>query len=47
MSLRQRIKPFWVRILTLLMVIGPGIITANVDNDAGGIATAFPGLFVS
>jgi len=21
------------------MVVGPGIITANVDNDAGGIAT--------
>jgi len=29
----------WRKILILLSVIGPGIITANVDNDAGGIAT--------
>ena len=29
----------WKRFLLLLSVIGPGIITANVDNDAGGIAT--------
>ncbi len=29
----------WKRFLILLSVIGPGIITANVDNDAGGIAT--------
>jgi NRAMP (natural resistance-associated macrophage protein)-like metal ion transporter len=27
------------RILLLLSVVGPGIITANVDNDAGGITT--------
>ena len=27
------------RLLLLLSVIGPGIITANVDNDAGGITT--------
>lgn len=27
------------RLLIILSVIGPGIITANVDNDAGGIAT--------
>lgn len=27
------------RILIFLAVIGPGIITANVDNDAGGITT--------
>src|SRR6478736_3539360 len=27
------------RILLLLAVIGPGFITANVDNDAGGIYT--------
>src|SRR3990172_2908084 len=25
--------------LVFLAVLGPGIITANVDNDAGGIAT--------
>jgi NRAMP (natural resistance-associated macrophage protein)-like metal ion transporter len=29
----------WKKFLILLSVIGPGIITANVDNDAGGIAT--------
>jgi Mn2+/Fe2+ NRAMP family transporter len=29
----------WGRLLAVLAVIGPGIITANVDNDAGGIAT--------
>jgi NRAMP (natural resistance-associated macrophage protein)-like metal ion transporter len=29
----------WARITAVLAVIGPGIITANVDNDAGGIAT--------
>jgi Mn2+/Fe2+ NRAMP family transporter len=27
------------RLLIFLMLVGPGIITANVDNDAGGIAT--------
>lgn len=27
------------KIMILLSVLGPGIITANVDNDAGGIAT--------
>jgi NRAMP (natural resistance-associated macrophage protein)-like metal ion transporter len=39
MTLSQRIKPFRVRLLLLLAVVGPGIITANVDNDAGGITT--------
>ena len=29
----------WRRLLVAMSVIGPGIITANVDNDAGGIAT--------
>lgn len=29
----------WKNFLFILSVIGPGIITANVDNDAGGIAT--------
>ena len=28
-----------MRLLLLLSVVGPGIITANVDNDAGGITT--------
>ncbi|MCX5788476.1 MAG: divalent metal cation transporter, partial [Elusimicrobia bacterium] len=29
----------WRRILLFLSVMGPGMITANVDNDAGGITT--------
>src|SRR3989337_894885 len=33
-------KPsFWKNLLIFLSVMGPGIITANVDNDAGGITT--------
>ncbi len=39
MTLWQRLKPFRARLFLLLAVIGPGIITANVDNDAGGITT--------
>jgi len=30
---------FWRNLLIFLSVMGPGIITANVDNDAGGITT--------
>jgi len=37
MSLRFR--TFRRRLLIFLAVVGPGIITANVDNDAGGILT--------
>jgi len=29
----------WAKIVIFLSVMGPGIITANVDNDAGGITT--------
>ena len=29
----------WQRLAILAAVVGPGIITANVDNDAGGITT--------
>jgi NRAMP (natural resistance-associated macrophage protein)-like metal ion transporter len=37
MKLRRR---YWkTRILIFLAVVGPGFITANVDNDAGGITT--------
>jgi Mn2+/Fe2+ NRAMP family transporter len=39
MSLWQRLRPFRTRLALLLAVVGPGIITANVDNDAGGITT--------
>ncbi|HZP00268.1 MAG TPA: Nramp family divalent metal transporter [Terriglobia bacterium] len=36
---RQKLRHFRTRILIFLAVLGPGIITANVDNDAGGIYT--------
>ncbi len=39
MNVAVRLRPFKARILLMLAVLGPGIITANVDNDAGGIAT--------
>ncbi len=39
MTLKQRFKGWRVRLALLFAVLGPGIITANVDNDAGGIAT--------
>ena len=32
-------QPFIAKMLIFLAVMGPGIITANVDNDAGGITT--------
>jgi Mn2+/Fe2+ NRAMP family transporter len=35
----NRFRPIWARLALLLAVVGPGIITANVDNDAGGITT--------
>ncbi len=33
------LKKWQTRILLILAVVGPGFITANVDNDAGGIYT--------
>ncbi len=33
------LKRWKIRILLFLAVVGPGFITANVDNDAGGILT--------
>jgi len=32
-------KTYWKQLLLLLAIIGPGIITGSVDNDAGGITT--------
>jgi hypothetical protein len=29
----------WKTVMMFLAVLGPGIITANADNDAGGITT--------
>ena len=34
-----RFRRFRINLLIFLSVLGPGIITANVDNDAGGIYT--------
>src|SRR5450830_286841 len=34
-----RLRSWKTRLLFVLAVVGPGIITANVDNDAGGIYT--------
>ena len=39
MSEPRRLKLWRMRLLMFLAVIGPGFITANVDNDAGGIYT--------
>ena len=39
MTLSQRLRPLRLRLALLFMILGPGIITANVDNDAGGITT--------
>jgi NRAMP (natural resistance-associated macrophage protein)-like metal ion transporter len=38
-SLQLRIRSLRRRLVLLLAVVGPGIITSNVDNDAGGIWT--------
>jgi Mn2+/Fe2+ NRAMP family transporter len=38
-ALTTNLKRRWKGILLFLAVAGPGIITSNVDNDAGGIAT--------
>ncbi|MFC1590635.1 Nramp family divalent metal transporter [Candidatus Omnitrophota bacterium] len=38
-ALSARSRLFFRNFMIFLAVVGPGIITANVDNDAGGIAT--------
>jgi Mn2+/Fe2+ NRAMP family transporter len=35
----SKLMKWWKKLLFFLAVIGPGIITANVDNDPGGITT--------
>jgi NRAMP (natural resistance-associated macrophage protein)-like metal ion transporter len=37
--IRSRFQLWRIRLFMILAVIGPGFITANVDNDAGGIFT--------
>src|SRR5438477_723955 len=39
MDPRALLKSWKARLLLFFAVVGPGFITANVDNDAGGIAT--------
>jgi Mn2+/Fe2+ NRAMP family transporter len=34
-----KLRVHWKTVLLFLTIAGPGIITSNVDNDAGGIAT--------
>jgi len=36
---QKKLQHFRTRLFIFLAVVGPGIITANVDNDAGGIYT--------
>ena len=38
-DLQHKIRGLRHRLTLLLAVVGPGLITSNVDNDAGGIAT--------
>ena len=37
--LRARLTGAWARLAAIFAVLGPGMITSNVDNDAGGIFT--------
>jgi Mn2+/Fe2+ NRAMP family transporter len=38
-KLNSRTRPLRRRLAVFLAVVGPGLITSNVDNDAGGITT--------
>jgi Mn2+/Fe2+ NRAMP family transporter len=38
-DLQRRLRGLRRRLVLLLAVVGPGLITSNVDNDAGGIST--------
>jgi len=37
--MRRKFRRFWRNTIIFFSIMGPGIITANVDNDAGGITT--------
>src|SRR5579871_4415623 len=37
-GVRRRVRGWQHRVALLLAVVGPGLITSNVDNDAGGIS---------
>jgi Mn2+/Fe2+ NRAMP family transporter len=36
---KKILSPFWMKLTLFLSIVGPGLVTANLDNDAGGIAT--------
>src|SRR5580692_2069534 len=38
-QVRRRGRHLWRRLALFAAVLGPGLITSNVDNDAGGIST--------
>ncbi|KKR06588.1 MAG: hypothetical protein UT33_C0009G0039 [Candidatus Peregrinibacteria bacterium GW2011_GWC2_39_14] len=38
-KIKQKLASKWAKLAILMAIIGPGIITGQVDNDAGGIAT--------
>ena len=38
-KIKQGIKIQIAKIMTFLVILGPGLITASADNDAPGIAT--------
>ncbi|MFA6098821.1 MAG: divalent metal cation transporter [Patescibacteria group bacterium] len=37
--MQEKWRKLWLRIVFFVSVVGPGIISANADNDAGGITT--------
>jgi NRAMP (natural resistance-associated macrophage protein)-like metal ion transporter len=39
MPMKIRKHAFWANLIIFLSILGPGIITGSVDNDAGGITT--------
>jgi len=39
MELKEKWRTVWLKVIFFLGVVGPGIISANADNDAGGITT--------
>ena len=39
MELRHHVRAHWRRLAWLFAILGPGVITSNVDNDSGGIYT--------
>jgi len=39
LKMKKYFSKMWVKLVVIFGVIGPGIIAANADNDAGGITT--------